>query len=578
MSLSRRHPLRLAPPVRRVVAAVVALSLASAPFAQTAVTAPPASAAPRTAPSAASATQVIPGAPSTTPALPSLWSSLPAERDVTLPQVSPSALQGTGASSRPLSPLPDLGDSSQVALSPAQERKVGETIMRQIRAQGGYLEDPEVNDYLNALGYRLQVAGDVKQDFEFFAVPDGAINAFALPGGYIGVNTGLILLAQNESELASVLAHEMSHVTQHHMARMIDNQKNSMLMTLAGLALAVLASRSAGANRGDTVNAAIASAQALSAQQQLNFTRDNEYEADRIGFQRLVAAGFDPGGAATFMERLQRSARFIDGNTPSYLRTHPITYERIAEAQARAQDLPYRQVPDSLEFHLVRALLKSYQGDAREQVTNFDAALRERKFNNEIAERYGLVAALLRAENFARAKTELARLEQIAPPNPMIDAMAGNVLMGAKDYDAAVKRFASALARYPNKMQLVYDYPEALLKAGKPAQASAFAEAQLLRFPGNGPLHRTAARAYAEQNMRLKEHQHQGEYYAWAGALTLAIGQMELAAKAGDGDFYQVSVVETRLRKLRAEQAELQKSAFGRTGLAERATAAASDR
>ncbi len=579
-----RYPLpasRIAPLARRAIAAAVALSLATAPLAQTSVgagTAP--AAAPRAAvpaaPDAAGPASAAPSRASAAPAnppasasgAPSLWSSLPADREVPIPYASPSALRGAAVSAYAMPSLPDLGDSSQVAFSPAQERKVGEAIMRQIRAQGGYLQDPEVNDYLNELGYRLQVAsGDTRQDFEFFGVPDGSINAFALPGGFIGVNTGLILLAQNESELASVLAHEMSHVTQRHMARMIDNQKNNMLLSLAGLALAVLASRAGGASKGDGVSAAIASTQALSAQQQLNFTRENEYEADRIGFQRLVAAGFDPGAAATFMERLQRSTRFIDGNTPSYLRTHPITYERIAEAQARAQDLPYRQVPDSLEFHLVRALLKSYQGDAREQVTNFEVALRDRKYNNEIAERYGLVASLLRAEKIPRAKAELVKLEKIAPPHPMIDAMAGNVLMGAKEYDAAAKRFESALVRYPNKMQLVYDYPEALLKAGKPAQASAFAETQLLRFPGNGPLHRIAARAYAEQNMRLKEHEHQGEYYAWAGALALAIGQMELAAKAGDGNFYQVSVVETRLRKLRAEQAELQKNAFGRAGL-----------
>lgn len=573
----RAHPLvfrslppalRIAPLARRVIAGLVALSLASAPLAQ----APAATSAANAAARGTTATQ---GAP----ALPSLWSSVPVERDAAWSPASPASPSGANPSLRAVSPLPDLGDASQVALSPMQERKVGNAIMRQIRAQGGYLEDPEVNDYLNELGYRLQVAADdSKQDFEFFAVPDGAINAFALPGGYIGVNTGLILLAQNESELASVLAHEMSHVTQRHMARMIDNQKNNMLMTLAGLALAVLAAQGGGASRGDAVNAAIASTQALSAQQQLNFTRENEYEADRIGFQRLTAAGFDPAAAATFMERLQRSTRFVDGNTPSYLRTHPITYERIAEAQARAQNLPYRQVQDSLEFHLVRALLKSYQGDAREQVTNFEAALRERKFNSEVAERYGLVAALLRAENIARAKVELARLEKIAPPHPMIDAMAGHVLMGAKEYDAAAQRFASALARYPNKMQLVYDYPEALLKAGKPAQAAAFVETQLLRFPGNGPLHRIAARAYAEQNMRSKEHQHQGEYYAWAGALSLAIGQLELASKAGDGDFYQNSVVDTRLRTLRAEQAELQKHPFGRSGLAALAPPAASDR
>ena len=340
--------------------------------------------------------------------------------------------------------LPDLGDASQVAFTPAQERKVGEAIVRQIRAQGAYLQDPEVNDYLNELGHRLvQASYDTKQDFEFFAVPDAQINAFALPGGFIGVHTGLILLAQNESELASVLAHEISHVTQRHMARMVANQKNSMLMSLAGLALAILAARGGGPNSGQNVQAAIATSQALQAQNQLNFTRDNEYEADRIGFSRLVAAGFDPNGMADFMGRLQRVNRFTEGTAPSYLRTHPITYERIAEAQSRSQGLPYRQVPDSLDFHLVRALLKSYQGDAREQVANFDAALREKKYNNEIAERYGLVASLLRAKDIPRAKAELQRVEKMAPPHPMIEAMAGNVLMGADEYDAADTKTAA---------------------------------------------------------------------------------------------------------------------------------------
>jgi predicted Zn-dependent protease len=263
------------------------------------------------------------------------------------------------------------------------------------------------------------------------------------------------------------------------------------------------------------------------------------------------------------MERLQRASRFADNaSTPSYLRTHPITYERIAEAQSRAQGMPYRQIPDSLEFHLVRALLRSYQGDAREQVAVFENNLKNRKYNNEIAERYGLVASLLRAQNIPRAKEELAKLEKMAPPNPMFDAMAGNVLMGGGEYAAAAKRFEAALAKYPNKMQLVYDYPEALIKDRRAADAAAFVEQQLVRFPRDGQLHQIAARAYAEQNMRLKEHEHQAEYYAWMGNLQLAISQLELAAKAGDGDFYQLSVVETKLRKLRAEQADLAKTAM----------------
>ena len=460
--------------------------------------------------------------------------------------------------------LPDLGDASQAGLSPAQERKLGEAVMRQLRASGGYINDPEVNDYLNELGHRLIAAStDVKQDFEFFGVPDPTINAFALPGGFIGVNTGLILLTQSESELASVLAHEISHVTQHHIARALAAQKDSMLMSLAGLALAILAARGGGASSGDAAAGAIAATQALTIQHQINFTRENEYEADRLGFQRLDAAGFDVTAMATFMQRLQTASRFVEGGVPAYLRDHPVTYERIAEAQARAYGHPYRQVVDSLDFHMVRALLRSYQGDSRDAVKWFDDALAEHKYNNAIAAQYGLVASLLRDQNYARAKLELAKLEKIAPPHPMIEAMAGHVLLESGDVEGAVKRFGAAVARYPNKMQLVYDYPEALLKAGRPADAAKFVEQQLTRFPSDGPLQLIAARAYAAQNKQMVSHRHQAEYYAWQGNLKGAIDQLEIASKAGDGDFYQASVVDTRLRALRRENAEQSKSAFG---------------
>ena len=478
--------------------------------------------------------------------------------------VPPAPPPATGTPGRGAN-LPDLGDSAQAIMSPAQERRIGETAIKQLRAAGGYLNDPEVNDYLNELGQRLvAVRNDGRFDFHFFAVPDASINAFAMPGGYIGVNTGLILLTQNESELASVLAHEITHVTQNHLARMIENQKNALLMSLAALAVALIAARSGSSSSSDMVGAAITSAQALSIQSQLNFTRENEYEADRIGFQRLDAAGFDVGGAATLMERLQKASRFADGSVPTYLRTHPVTYERIAGAQASAQGRPYRQVADSADFQMVRALLRSYVGRPDEAVAWFDTALAERKFNSEIATRYGLVASLLRDGKIPRARQELATLERIAPPHPMVEAIAGHVLLEAGEPEKAAARFEAALARYPTKMQLVYDYPEALLAAGKAAQATAYCEAQLVRFPQDGTLHRIAAKAYAAQGKRLKQHQHQGEYYAWQGNLRLAIDQLELAVKAGDANFYESSVVETRLRALRREQDEQKKEGFGR--------------
>ena len=463
--------------------------------------------------------------------------------------------------------LPELGDPSQATMSAPQERKLGESVMKEIRLSGGFLSDPEVNGYLNEIGNRLVTAiPGAPFDFEFFAVGDPSINAFALPGGFIGVNTGLILLCQSESELASVLAHEISHVTQHHIARSISKQKDAMLATLAALAAAVVASRSNSSNSGQMTQAAIASAQGIAIQMQINFTRQNEQEADRIGFQRLDAAGFDVTAMATFMERMQRSMRFVEGNAPSYLRDHPVTYERIADAQARAQSKPFRQIKDSLDFNMVRALVRSYQGTPRDAILFFEDAITEKKYNDATAARYGLVASLLRAEDFKRALIELATLEKTAPQHPMIEAMAGQVLMQSGQLTQAIARYESALARYPAKMQLVYDYPEALLKNNQPDKAAPFVAEQLQHYPADGLLHLLAARSYAALGKEMLQHQHQAEYYAWQGNLPAAVVQFELAVKARDGDFYQASVAESRLRAVREELSDQKRRAMEARG------------
>ena len=200
--------------------------------------------------------------------------------------------------------LPDLGDVSQAVLTPLQERQIGQQSMMQIRAGKQYLDDAEVNDYLNQLGAKLvENSPEHSLNFEFFAVNDYNVNAFALPGGFIGVNAGLLLITQSESELASVLSHEISHVTQHHLARMIEARQGDGLVSVAAIAIAILAART----NPQAAEATIAGVQAANIQKQLNFTRAYEEEADRIGLQLLQKSGFNTHAMPEFLERLQKA-------------------------------------------------------------------------------------------------------------------------------------------------------------------------------------------------------------------------------------------------------------------------------
>ena len=388
--------------------------------------------------------------------------------------------------------LPDLGDESEAGVTPAQERKLGESVVAQIRASGGYLDDPEVNDYLNELGNRLVSAGADRFDFEFFAVPDPSINAFALPGGFVGVNTGLVLLAQSESELASVLAHEITHVTQRHYTRSLAGQQRSLLYSLAALAVAIAASRSGSSSAGQATSAAVASAQALAIQTQLNYTREHEYEADRIGYQRLVAAGFDPTSMATFMDRLQKSNRFADGNAPSYLRSHPITYERVAEAQARAYGEPYRQVARLARLPpRARAAAQLHGHRPRGRRVFPRRAGRAQVQQSESPTRYGLVAALLRAKDVAarEAGARDARRRGADAPDDRRDgrARADGVRRSSRG-DRAVRAGAREVPEQDAaRLRLPRRAGEGRPRRRRGARSS---RPQLARFPGNGPLHR----------------------------------------------------------------------------------------
>lgn len=448
--------------------------------------------------------------------------------------------------------LPDLGDVSATAISLADERRLGERIMVEIRRDPNYLDDAEVRDYVNALGNRLAARSDSpRQEFEFFVVRDPQINAFALPGGFIGLHTGLLLAAQSESEVAGVVAHEIAHVTQRHIARMIGQQSQSQLLSITALAVAILAARS----NSQVAEAALAFGQAGVIQSQLNFSREAEREADRLGLQMLEAAGFDPRGMGSFFERLQRATRIYEGGAPSYLRTHPLTFERIGDIQNRVERMPYRQVADGLDFHLVRAKLRAEQDVPREALAFFEIGLKERKFLSEPAARYGLVASLLRLREFERARAELAVLRKTA--HPMIEHLACRYHEAAGDAKCALACFEQARRFYPGQRALLFGHIEQLLRSGQPAEALQLIEPRLKGGDADEiRLYRLQAEAYAAQGNLLQHHRALGESYARIGALGAATHQFELALKNGKGDFFQLSAVEARLRELRRLQLE----------------------
>ncbi len=443
--------------------------------------------------------------------------------------------------------LPDLGDVSQATVSPQQERQIGEQSMFEIRADRSYLDDAEISDYLNQLGYQLVAnSSEPGQEFEFFAINDNAINAFALPGGFIGVNTGLMLTAQSESELASVLSHEIAHVTQHHLARMVSGQKFDSLASMVAIAVAILAARS----NPEAAQAAIVGAQAGSIQRQLNFTRTYEQEADRIGLATLQNAGFDTRAMPAFLERLQKATRLLEGNTPSYLRTHPVTSERVADIANRVQQIPYRLVADSLSFHLVRARLQAVQKNPQEAVIFFTDAIGAQKHGNQTAQRYGLALALLRSKQTSRAAQEFAPLKDLAAQNPMIATLAGQIRRADKNDKGIIEFYRTATQNFPQHRTLAYDYAELLLQTRQYEDALKLLNEQVISHPSDPRLHELQARTYSALGKRQEEHHALAYTYALRGNLYGAIEQLELA-KQGGTDYYQLSIIESELKQFR---------------------------
>ncbi len=365
--------------------------------------------------------------------------------------------------------LPDFGDSSGSVVSPEFEKRLGKAIMREVRQYGESVSDPEVEAYIQSIGYKLVANSDNNQiPFTFFVNDNTQINAFAAPGGVVGINSGVIINADDESELASVIAHEISHVTQRHMARTMETA-DKLSMPFMAAALGAIALGIANPQAG---SAALAALTGASTQYQINFTRSNEEEADRVGMQLLVRSGFDPYGMPRFFEKLQQMSRYNRGNPPEFLLTHPLTTARIADSLSRAEQLPKQEYKSSESFRLVRAKIKATSFTRNNEAIDF--------FKNQIelggypdidSAHYGYAITLMKNGDFDQAEEELGLLLKKDQENIYYLLAAGQLANAEKNYNEALEIYQHASHLYPDYWPTIMAQARTLLDAKQPKAA-----------------------------------------------------------------------------------------------------------
>jgi beta-barrel assembly-enhancing protease len=457
--------------------------------------------------------------------------------------------QGTG------NDLPDIGSPASSALSLDDEYRIGLQIVRQLRDEGQVLEDPEATEYLQAVGSRIvaQATGDSAQRFQFFFVRDDSINAFALPGGFIGVNHGLILATRNEAQLAGVLAHEIAHVTQRHIARRIHSQGRQSIATVATILAAILVGAATGSS--DAAMGGISMAQGAAMQQQINFTRSNENEADRIGMAFLSSAGFDPYGMPDFFETMGRRAGLSASSSrnaiPEILQSHPITSNRIAESRSRATQFKnLKQVPESISYSLTRERLRVLSTPADQNVRRYYEDRRQHQ-EQTIGERYGEALATYQSGNSSASLDSLTELARQYPQVPMLQSTLGQALMNAGATDAALDTFRRALTVSPRNIPLTMRYAEALVKAGQAKTAHAVLLDLFNNVPPSPEQIRFTALAASSAGDTADAAFYMSEYHISTGNLPLSVAQLEMALAVPNISAVQRSRFQARLDEVR---------------------------
>lgn len=451
--------------------------------------------------------------------------------------------------------LPSMGSASAVELSPEIERTLGDAIMEQGRRDPTYISDPDVNQYLTDLGRRLadKAPGGVGQPITVFSVRDPQINAFALPGGYIGINSGLLVTAKSESELASVIAHEIGHVAQRHIARGMTQQSQSSGVMMAALAGALLAAL---AGSADLAMGVAAFGQAAAVDRQLGFSRQAEQEADRAGFEMMRRSGFDPEGAVRMFQQLSNASRLNEGmGGNAYTSTHPLSLQRMSDMQNRVAQVGRVNHDDSPTFWYLRAKLRVEQARSGQAMQSALTALREETRDGRRAVQsaawFGLATAAWRRGDQEAAVQDIERARQAATAaSPEIEGLAISVALEQGKIEQARQASANAVQRWPNRQALALLRAQVLQKAGQDKQAVAFLDERIAKWPALPQLYQMKAFSLERLGEAVASRRAMAKYYELVGAFPTAVNQL-MQARGLSKDFYVQSELDVQIRELK---------------------------
>ena len=447
--------------------------------------------------------------------------------------------------------LPELGDFSSSKISESDEIFIGRQILFQVNQSDSIIRDIEISDYLDSLGKKLiNASTDPAKKIEFFIVSDPSINAFAMLGGVIGVHSGLFLASNTESELASVISHEIAHINQKHISRFLLQQERASYQSTFIMAVALLLARS----NPQLASTAMAGASAGSVQGALDFTRENEKEADRVGIQTLNKAGFDVRGARDFFTTLKSANQFSGGAAPAFLQTHPITSNRINDIESRLKDFPYKQMVDSQDFHYVKGKLKALLGDRDATKNILEENIKNKIYINEGGERFALAYIYLIDNEFIKSYEQMQWLFDNEQSNPMLSQLYINYLIKTNKVTEAKKIYEQNLNFFPSNRSFIYGLADLYLETQDSEKAIKLLKENEQKFSQDPILYKLFAKGYANQGKKLLQYENLAEAAYYNFNLQEAIIRMDLAIKANDGDFYQKSRVESRLKQFQKEQ------------------------